>query len=128
MRHTAPAVLALCVAPPVAACPLTAQDGARVAAGAVTLAWRAVPQPITVGTPFAMQLRLCPADAQLVALDATMPEHRHGMNYKPSLNALGQGRWRAEGLLWHMSGRWQLRFEVQHGGAKQALTQDVTLP
>lgn len=110
------------------ACPLAPQDGERLTAGPVTLAWRALPQPITSGAPFALQLRLCPADAQLVALDATMPEHRHGMNYKPSLSPLGQGRWRADGLLWHMSGRWQLRFDVLHAGAKQVLTHDVTLP
>ena len=128
MRHTAAAALALCASLPAAACPVAAQDGQRIESGAVTLAWRAVPQPIKVGAPFVLLLRLCPADAQLVALDATMPEHRHGMNYKPSLSAQGQGRWRAEGLLWHMSGRWQLRFEVLQAGTRQALTHDVTLP
>lgn len=128
MRHAALAGLALYAGLPASACPVTTQDGERIASGSVTLAWRAVPQPITVGAPFVLQLRLCPADAQLIALEATMPEHRHGMNYKPSLSTLGQGRWRAEGLLWHMSGRWQLRFEVLHGGAKQVLTHDVTLP
>jgi hypothetical protein len=57
-----------------------------------------------------------------------MPEHRHGMNYAPSLQALGDGRWRAEGLLWHMSGRWELRFELGLGDAAHVLRQSVVLP
>jgi hypothetical protein len=109
-------------------CPATAQDGELVSADAITLAWQATPRSIVVGKPFTLQLVLCPAEAQLVAVDATMPDHRHGMNYRPSLKALGGGRWRADGLLWHMSGRWQLRFDVQQGAARQTLTRDVVLP
>ena len=127
MRQVGAAALLLAGAA-ASACPATARDGDVLTAGGATLAWRAQPRDITVGTPFALQLVLCPVDAQLVALDATMPEHRHGMNYKPSLQPLGGGRWRAEGLLWHMSGRWQLRFDVQQGATKQTLTRDVVLP
>jgi hypothetical protein len=110
------------------ACPVSAQDGDALTDGPVSLAWRSVPRDIVVGRPFVLQLTLCPADAQLAAVDATMPEHRHGMNYKPSLKPLGGGRWRAEGLLWHMSGRWELRFDVLHAGAKRSLTRDIALP
>jgi hypothetical protein len=87
-----------------------------------------VPRDIIVGQPFALLVLLCPPDAQLDAIDATMPEHRHGMNYRPSLKALGAGRWRVEGLLWHMSGHWELRFDVQRGGTRRTLTRGVTLP
>jgi hypothetical protein len=111
-----------------AACPVSAQDGDALTDGSVTLAWRALPRDIVVGRPFAMQVMLCPADAQLSGVDATMPEHRHGMNYKPSLKPMGGGRWRAEGLLWHMSGRWELRFDVLHAGVKHSVTRDVSLP
>jgi cytochrome c peroxidase len=45
-------------------------------------------------------------------VDAHMPAHRHGMNYAPKVTALGPGRWRAEGLLFHMPGRWELVFVV----------------
>jgi cytochrome c peroxidase len=50
-----------------------------------------------------------------------MPEHRHGMNYAPAVKALGPGRWRAEGLMFHMPGRWELTFEVTAGGATDRL-------
>lgn len=109
------------------ACPTSAADGAALAAGPVQLAWRSEPAQLAVGRPFTLLLRLCPADAVLLAVDATMPEHRHGMNYKPSLMPLGEGRWRADGLLWHMSGRWALRFEVKLAGTTQSLQQDVHL-
>lgn len=109
------------------ACPPMAADGTTLAAGPVRLAWRSEPAQLAVGRPFALMLRVCPADAVLLAVDATMPEHRHGMNYKPSLVVLGEGRWRADGLLWHMSGRWALRLEVKVAGTTQVLQQDVHL-
>ena len=79
------------------------------------------------GQPFSLQIRLCPAAARLARVDATMPEHRHGMNYKPSLKALGDGRWQVEGLLWHMAGRWELRWDVQLEGTTEVLRSSVVL-
>jgi hypothetical protein len=110
------------------ACPPAPAAAQSLRQGAVQVAWWAEPAPIAVGQPFVLQLQLCPADAQLLRVDATMPEHRHGMNYKPSLKPLGGGRWQAEGLLWHMAGRWELRLDVRNGGAEHRLLQSVTLP
>jgi hypothetical protein len=42
-----------------------------------------------------------------------MPEHRHGMNYQTSVVPHGDGGYRAEGLLFHMPGRWELVFELR---------------
>lgn len=110
-----------------AACPPTAADGTALQAGPVQLAWRAEPVKISTGQPFSLLLQLCPAQAVLTRVDATMPEHRHGMNYKPSLQDLGGGRWRVDGLLWHMAGRWELRFDVQLEGGTHTVRQDVVL-
>lgn len=41
-----------------------------------------------------------------------MPEHRHGMNYAPSVRALGDGRYHSAGWLFHMPGRWEFVFEM----------------
>lgn len=117
-----------CLAPAAfAACPPTAVHGVPLQAGPVQLAWRAEPLQISTGQPFVLHLQLCPAQAVLTRVDATMPEHRHGMNYGPSLHSLGAGRWRVDGLLWHMAGRWELRFDVQHDGSTHTLKQDVVL-
>ena len=75
--------------PAFAACPPPPEAGARLDSGPVQLAWRAEPASIAVSRPFALLVTLCPADARLLRVDATMPEHRHGMNYRPSVQALG---------------------------------------
>ena len=110
-----------------AACPAP-PAGARVMAdGPVQAAWQAEAGAIAVGRPFVIIVLLCPADAQLLRVDASMPEHRHGMNYRTSLKPLGSGRWRVEGLLWHMSGRWELRLDVRSLGLEHRLRQSVLL-
>ena len=126
-RPAALAVLGL-IAASALACPLLPADGQRLDAGPMQLAWRTEPAKIVAGQMFVLLLTLCPVDATLSAVDATMPQHGHGMNYRPSLQALGSGRWRAEGLLWHMSGAWQLRLDVEHAGRAQTLRQQVLLP
>ena len=45
-----------------------------------------------------------------------------------SIYPLADGRWRADGLLWHMSGRWELRFDVEVDGVRQRLRHPVQLP
>ena len=112
---------------PLAACPLA---GTPLQAGAVQLAWTpagTAGNAIAVGTHFVLDVQVCPVEATLRRVDATMPEHRHGMNYRPSLQALGGGRWRAEGLMFHMPGRWELRFDVDAGGKTETLRQSITL-
>lgn len=116
-----------------AACPLTPSDGAALAGEGVQAAWQVADgQTIDVSRHFALRVRLCPADATLRAVDATMPAHRHGMNYRPTLQPLGDGLWRVEGLLFHMRGAWELTLSVQAPGATsqpaQVLRQAIALP
>jgi len=78
------------------------------------LAWRA-PAPLPLAEFFAVDFAVCArAGGRIEAprVDATMPEHGHGMNYRPTVAAQGRGRFRADGLLLHMPGRWQLSFAV----------------
>ncbi len=111
-----------------AACTLRPDAGSVLTDGTLQLAWRPQPQALRVGQPFELIVSTCPANATLLSVDASMPEHRHGMNYRPSVHALGDGRWRAEGLLWHMSGRWELVLVVQAGDRQHTLKHSVTLP
>ena len=131
MKHSG-AVLALLLLAGAAAqaqseCPVPGPGEQLLREGNVQAQWRAIPA-ITVGKPFALDITMCPMSAELLRVDATMPDHRHGMNYRPSLTPLGPGRWRAEGLLWHMSGRWELRMDLKHAGQDLRLRQSVTLP
>lgn len=85
--------------------------------------------PIPVGRHFNMELVLCVppgvATPASVTVDADMPAHRHGMNYRTSVRALGHGKFVAEGLMLHMPGRWRFIFDV--AGVKQTvrLTHEV---
>jgi hypothetical protein len=114
-----------CLALPASAvCPLPA---AALQQGAVQAAWKVDGPPIAVGRHFVIEVQTCPLDAVLARVDATMPEHRHGMNYRPSLKPLGAGRWRVEGLLFHMPGRWELRLDVQAASGAEKLLDTIYL-
>ena len=90
------------------------------------LAYRARPAPIPVSRHFALELAVCAKDGKImpddVRVDAQMPEHRHGMNYKASISAQGGGRYAAQGLLFHMPGRWELYFDLRAAGQTDRLT------
>jgi len=92
------------------------------------MAFRTDPLRIEVGEPFALVVNVCTrrsGAAELVAVDASMPEHRHGMNYRATIVAKGDGRFRAEGLLFHMPGRWEITFDVGAGDESERLTHDI---
>ncbi len=102
----------------------------------MALHWRAAPEPLATGRHFSLEVALCPdakgAMPELLRVDATMPDHHHGMNYKPVLAVTGPGRYRADGLLLHMAGRWEFAFELRAPGAKPdaaavRLTQSLAL-
>ena len=71
------------------------------------------PESIPLSAPFQVEVVICALKTGMptrVIIDATMPAHKHGMNYEPSLSAIEEGRYEVKGLLFHMPGVW--RFEV----------------
>ena len=112
-RRRAGAVALFALAVPALACELP--PGKRVDSAALALSYRTVPAQIVVGEPFVLELTACPKSAkplpERVKLDAHMPEHKHGMNYRPSIVAVGAGRYRSEGWIFHMPGRWEFVFD-----------------
>jgi hypothetical protein len=95
------------------------------------LVYKLLPDPVPVGQHFAIDVLLCPkGNAALPAelrVDATMPEHKHGMNYRPTVKAPAPGQYRAEGLMFHMPGRWELVFELRGSGPPLRLTQSLQI-
>lgn len=62
--------------------------------------------------PFNVDLYFCGDENNLVErvkLDAIMPAHQHGMNYTPQILNLGDGKFQATSMFFHMPGIWQLR-------------------
>ena len=47
------------------------------------------------------------------------------MNYRPSVTPQGAGRYRAEGLMFHMPGRWELVFEWRDAARRHAAADAV---
>ena len=83
-----------------------------------------------VSRHFALVGQVCaPAGlASGLRVDADMPAHRHGMNYRTTVQWVPEGHWRADGLLWHMPGRWRIVLDVQTAQGPRRLTQTVDVP
>lgn len=105
--------------------------GGRAESARYTVVYRTEPASIVVGRAFAMEVQVCAKGQAAVPtglrVDAQMPAHRHGMNYRPSVVAQGDGRFRAEGLLFHMPGRWEFIFDLDASGAHERITRDLLL-
>lgn len=133
MKWSAVAVFLL--APwPVVAEPCILTDAGTVMTSAsdtrFRVALRTEPAEIKVGSPFKVMLSVCSdagAAVQQLTIDATMPAHRHGMNYKPDVSAAGEGRYEARGFLFHMPGAWQFAVTIHSNGAPSRLKLDVDI-
>ena len=92
--------------------------------------FRTQPEKVVMGKHFAVELAYCAKDSAPAAsglrVDAHMPEHRHGMNYKTVVTSTGPQRYRAEGLMFHMPGRWEYIFEVRAGEGANVVTERLT--
>jgi hypothetical protein len=105
--------------------------------GDFTVRWSSKPDPIPSTDPFIIEFELFEDAAMTrpielpatdVAVDAAMPHHGHGMNVKPRIEALGGGRYRAVGMLFHMPGRWEIFFDASFDGRFERAQTTVTLP
>ena len=89
----------------------TQLDSARFVVG-----FRSEPQTISVGRHFTVEVAVCPKPGmpgpENLVVDARMPEHRHGMNYKAQVTSGSAGHYRASGLMFHMPGRWEFVFDI----------------
>lgn len=103
----------------------------QVESSRYAVAYRTQPDRIPVGRHFSVEFSVCPKAGapapENVTVDAHMPEHRHGMNYKPQVTTLADGRYRAEGLMFHMPGRWEFMIDVRAAGRTDRLTPSLVL-
>ena len=105
-----------------------ALEGTRLESARFVLAFK--PPRVSVAEHFALELAVCAksgASVESIKVDAHMPEHRHGMNYAAQLKPLGPGRWRAEGLMFHMPGKWEFVFEIRAAGKTDRLAHPLHL-
>jgi hypothetical protein len=132
LTRTALVTLLLTAAQATACEPALKGDGVRKAESKeYVVTWRADPPVLRISEFFAVDIAACsksraPVPAQ-VRVDAVMPEHKHGMNYRPTVTAMGDGRFRAEGLLLHMPGLWEIRFDLRSAGASEVVSERFSL-
>ena len=102
-----------------------------IKSGHYLLAYRTQPAKIVVGKHFSIELVTCSVSGAPapdgIAVDAYMPEHGHGMNYKAIVKPAGNARYRADGLMFHMPGRWDLTFELRAAGKTERLTRSIVI-
>lgn len=86
------------------------------------------PGDIAVGETFSFTLDVCAGDASPfdgdISVDASMPAHGHGMNNAAVVRRQEPGRYRAEGMMFHMPGAWRLVLQLVEKGGVQ--TEDLT--
>jgi len=132
MQRLCASVAVLALSLPAAAQECAGHPGAaKVESERYVVTYRTKPDKIAVGQHFSMDLGVCPKRGQAapesLRVDAQMPEHRHGMNYKTTVKPADGGRYQAEGLMFHMPGRWEFIFEVRGGGKTDRVTRSVML-
>jgi hypothetical protein len=136
MTGLLPAALALAAVllaplPSFAACPEAAQGFARLSTPEAEIAYRWQPDTLKVGQFFTMDVIACrmpgSGAVQTIVVDAQMPAHGHGMNYRPTAIESGPSQFRMSGLMLHMPGRWRLTVDLVQADRRTRLTHDLDL-
>lgn len=108
---------------------LAAKGRQQAEGGGLQVAFVARPWPVRVGRHFGVDVVVCApaggATPTSLRIDADMPAHRHGMNYRATVKPLGGGRFAAEGLMFHMPGRWRFIFDLGSGAQAVRVTHEV---
>lgn len=88
--------------------------------GSFHVVWEPTPDPIPLNELFRLAVTVRDGDGRPLpgvelAVSAVMPEHGHGTNLEPRTRKVEEGRFAAEGLLFHMPGRWWIRMDLRRG-------------
>lgn len=69
-----------------------------------------------------------PVENAQILVAGDMPQHGHGLPTQPQVTEyLGQGKYRVEGLKFHMPGFWIVEFNIAAGGQSDSVTFNLLL-
>lgn len=90
------------------------------------------PNPIEIplNAPFNMRVTICSQSHVVptrLSVDATMPEHKHGMNYEPKAARIDNHQYMVKNLLFHMPGVWRLEITAYENDSPHRFTHDINL-
>jgi hypothetical protein len=111
----------------------SAGSGARRMAttdgGTWTVTYAPDPDPIPGNAEFALDITVegagGAATGATIAVTADMPQHGHGMNQEPVVSG-ADGTYRADGMLFHMTGDWRLVVDVTGDAGTESAEFTVT--
>lgn len=113
------------------ACPTPEQGFRRLTSPEAEVAYRWDPADVKVGQFFTAEIVACRTQQQdttpEIKIDATMPAHGHGMNYRPTATSTRPGHYRFTGLMLHMPGTWRVTIDLLQGGKRTRLTHELNL-
>lgn len=91
--------------------------------GRYLVCWRPLTGQVPRNEDFTLEVWVlrdgAPVRDALLAVNAWMPDHGHGMLRRPTAEAQPDGSFRILGMLLHMRGHWQLMFEVAEQGLSE---------
>ncbi len=110
--------------------------------GSWLVQWRIIDEGAPAELPrvrkrFTLEVQVAPAGDRSAAvcallIDAQMPEHLHGMNVAPTIvldaPSPSGSHATAEGMLFHMSGRWEVDLDIDDGTTCERAQWNITLP
>lgn len=88
------------------------------------------PKDVPLNAPFDATVTVCSQLERLpsrVTVDATMPVHKHGMNYEPKMERVERRQYQVKNLLFHMPGVWRLEVTAYENDKTYRFTHDVAL-
>lgn len=113
------------------ACPSSEQGFRRLSTADAEVAYRWDPADLRVGQFFSAEIVACRAanaePVREIKIDATMPAHGHGMNYRPASHLIAPGHYKFTGLMLHMPGTWRIAVDLVGGAKRTRLTHEVSL-
>jgi hypothetical protein len=98
--------------------------------GAYAVSLQTSPDPVPMNQPFSVSFTVAPKSPGAdftVEVDARMPAHGHGMNVAPKLTRAPDGSYRADGMLFHMPGHWEMYVDITRAGRSERAQVDIDL-
>lgn len=103
--------------------------------GTYRVVYAPAPDPIPLNENFAVNFTVTYADGREMALpadlelkaDATMPAHKHGMLQQPTMQKETAGKYKVDGMKFHMPGQWMMKAELTSGGKTETVEFEINL-